>query len=64
MPCFYISCLNMAAPLSNCTVVGGQDMSLFFLFSEDVKRMKFVGVADDSQKVQRFAVQRVSCIPR
>jgi hypothetical protein len=27
--CFYISCLNMAAVLSNSTVVGGQAMSLF-----------------------------------
>ena len=33
-------------------------------FSEDVKSMKFIGEADDSLKVQKFAVQGVSFIPR
>ena len=40
----------MAAPLSKCTVVGEQSMTLC-LFSEDVKNLKFIGEADDSLKV-------------
>jgi hypothetical protein len=53
----------MVALLSNCTVVGQQAMSLFLL-SKEVKNLKFIGEADDLQKVQRFAVQGVSFIPR
>jgi hypothetical protein len=47
----------MAALISNCTVVGEQAMNLcFVLFSEDVKNLKFIGEANDLQKVHRFAL--------